>query len=76
MTTPIESDTLEGGEVLRASWQQYANDFNAMTDAEIEAESADERQKLDEAEGWLEAVAAWEAAGKPRSTRAHTGPAS
>jgi hypothetical protein len=51
---------------MREAWKRYENDFNAMTDDEIEYESNAERQKLDEAEDWLEAVAAWEAAGKPR----------
>ena len=48
-------------------WKQYAADFNAMTDAQIAAESEAERDKIEEAESWLEAVASWEAAGKPRS---------
>jgi len=47
-------------------WKQFAADFNALTDAEIEAECEAERTKLEEAESWLEAVASWEAAGKPR----------
>jgi nitrogen fixation/metabolism regulation signal transduction histidine kinase len=47
-------------------WKEYAGDFNSMTDAEIQEEVDDERQKLDEAESWLEAVASWIAAGRPR----------
>jgi len=47
-------------------WAKYANDFNAMTDEEIERECEVERDKLNEAEEWLEAVTAWEADGKPR----------
>ncbi len=50
------------------SWKQYAADFNAMTDEEIERETRDARNIVDEQESWLEAVAAWEAAGKPRAT--------
>lgn len=52
------------------TWRRYAADFNAMTDAEIESECNFERSLLDEAESWLEAVAAWEAAGKPRAALA------
>lgn len=51
------------------SWKQYAADFNAMTDAQINAESEICRAQIDEAESWLEAVAAWEKAGKPRECR-------
>jgi len=47
-------------------WAKYANDFNAMTDEEIEYESNAMSDKLNEAEEWLEAVAAWEADGRPR----------
>jgi hypothetical protein len=41
-------------------WLEYKSDFDSMTDAEVQI-------KLDEAESWLEAVASWEAAGKPRN---------
>jgi hypothetical protein len=51
---------------MSATWQQYANDFNALTDEQIEAECDQCRRDIDEAESWLEAVAAWEAAGRPR----------
>lgn len=47
-------------------WFQYEADFNAMSDEEIASEVADCRNRIDEDESWLEAVAAWEAAGKPR----------
>lgn len=49
------------------AWKQYAADFSAMSDEEIERESNDCRHQVDEAESWLEAVASWEAAGKPRA---------
>jgi len=52
---------------MENAWEQYAADFNAMTDDEIERESEQCRNQVDEAESWLEAVAAWEAAGKPRN---------
>jgi len=48
------------------AWKQYAADFNAMSDKEIEEESDRCRYEMDELESWLEAVASWEAAGKPR----------
>lgn len=48
------------------SWTRYAADFRALNDKEIEAESDQCRNQIDEAESWLEAVASWEAAGKPR----------
>jgi hypothetical protein len=51
---------------MKDAWKEYAADFRAMTDEEIEDECEIERRKLDEAESWLEAVASWEAAGKPR----------
>jgi len=51
------------------AWKQYAADFNGMTDKEIEDECKVCRDQVDEAESWLEAVASWEAAGKPRSVK-------
>ena len=48
------------------AWKQYAADFKSMTDAEIEAECEQCRNEVEEAESWLEAVASWKAAGKPR----------
>jgi hypothetical protein len=53
-------------------WKQYAADFNAMTDAEIEAETDRARSEINELEDWVEAVASWEAAGKPRAEREKT----
>lgn len=52
---------------MEALWKRYAADFDAMSDAQIERESERSRDQLEEAESWLEAVASWEAAGKPRS---------
>lgn len=48
------------------AWKKYAADFNGMTDAEIAASVRDAEEQLNEAEDWLEAVASWEAAGRPR----------
>ena len=53
-------------------WKQYAADFNAMTDAEIEAETDRAQSEINELEDWIEAVASWEAAGKPRAERGKT----
>ena len=47
-------------------WKQYAGDFNAMRDDEIEGECDRCREEINELESWLEAVASWEAAGRPR----------
>lgn len=52
--------------VPNKAWEQYRGDFNSMTDEEIEREVEAEQNKLDEAESWLEAVASWKEAGKPR----------
>lgn len=49
------------------TWKKYAADFTAMSDEEIERESDDARSLISEHEDWLEAVASWEAAGKPRT---------
>lgn len=55
---------------MEDAWKAYASDFNALTDEEIEDECRTCRDQVDEAESWLEAVAAWEAAGKPRNAQA------
>lgn len=49
------------------AWKRYEADFNAMTDEEIERERSYSQNLVDEQEDWLDAVASWEAAGKPRS---------
>lgn len=52
------------------AWKQYAADFDAMTDREINQESERCRYEMEDLESWLEAVASWEAAGKPRGEKA------
>jgi hypothetical protein len=47
-------------------WEKYAADFRATTDDKIEVECERCRDEVATAEEWLEAVASWEAAGKPR----------
>lgn len=48
------------------AWLRYKGDFNAMTDEEIRRECDRAQNEIDEHEDWLEAVASWYAAGKPR----------
>lgn len=55
---------------MSAAWKRYAADFNAMTDEEVEEERRRAQDLVDEQESWLEAVASWEAAGKPREQAA------
>lgn len=52
---------------MSEAWKEYEADFNAMTDEEIEEERSISQSYVDEHESWLEAVASWEAAGKPRN---------
>jgi hypothetical protein len=51
---------------MNDAWKKYEGDFNALTDEQIRHETNDALNQLDEAEEWLEAVASWEAAGRPR----------
>lgn len=55
---------------MRDAWKQYAADFDAMTDEQVEFERRLAQDLVDEQESWLDAVASWEAAGKPRTTPA------
>lgn len=58
---------------MTEAWIDYANDFDALSDEEIEEEVKYEENRLAEAESWLEAVASWKAAGKPRNKVASYG---
>lgn len=49
------------------AWKEYEADFNAMTDEEIEEDVSRCAAQVDESESWLDAVAFWKAAGKPRT---------
>jgi hypothetical protein len=51
-----------------SAWAKFQNDFNAMSDDDVIEENRRMEDRLGEAEEWLEAVAAWEAAGRPRTT--------
>lgn len=52
--------------ITNPNYQKYAADFNVMTDEDIEASMREAEDAMQEHEEWLEAVAAWEAAGRPR----------
>lgn len=53
-------------------WDQYQNDFDAMTDKQIDEETRSARNEVEEHESWLEAVAAWDEAGRPRTNKENT----
>jgi hypothetical protein len=48
-------------------WRQYSQDFDLMTDEEIDQHTKFCIEDKHDAECWLDAVASWEAAGRPRS---------
>ena len=48
------------------AWEQYKADFNAMSDEEIASEVEQSQALVDENQDWIDAVAAWKAAGRPR----------
>ena len=50
-------------------WKEYSADFDAMSDEEIEIERSRAQYIVDEEQEWLDAVASWVAAGKPRSAK-------
>lgn len=47
-------------------WQNFKNDFNSMTDEEVEEEIKDLQDTVDHALEWLDAAYSWKKAGKPR----------
>jgi hypothetical protein len=51
---------------MNEAWKRFEGDFNCMTDEEVEEVSAGEQEALERAEEWLEAVASWKSAGRPR----------
>lgn len=48
------------------AWSKFQNDFDSMTDAEVDSVTKEEERNLEQAEEWLEAVSAWAKAGRPR----------
>jgi hypothetical protein len=59
------ADTVEN----KPAWMDFRADFDGMTDAQIAEESEKASREMEEAEAWLEAVASWEAAGRPRTPK-------
>lgn len=51
-----------------SAWTRFKNDFDAMSDNDVIDETRRMEDQLAEAEDWLEAVASWEQAGRPRNT--------
>ena len=47
-------------------WKKYKGDFNAMTNEEVDFEVENSLEVVAIEEEWLEAVASWVEAGKPR----------
>ena len=62
----IEMIAHEQREVKNKMWRQYSQDFDLMTDDEINKQTAYYIEDKHDAECWLDAVQSWEAAGKPR----------
>lgn len=54
---------------MKDLWKSHASSFDNMTDEQIEYETQCMQRNLDEAEEWLEALASWEAAGRPRTVK-------
>lgn len=50
---------------MNGTWKKYAGTLNSLTDEQIEFECESARNDMANAKEWLEAVASWEAAGKP-----------
>lgn len=48
------------------AWYKFRGDFNSMTDEQIDRECEEAQERIDKDEEWLEAIASWKAAGKPR----------
>ena len=51
---------------MTEAWRQYAADFEAMTNKKIEDERQRSQYQIAIEKEWLDAVAAWKAAGRPR----------
>lgn len=50
-------------------WKKFKGDFNSMSDEEIDREAQTAQDLIDENSEFVEAVAAWKAAGKPRDNQ-------
>lgn len=51
-----------------SEFSKFQNDFDSMSDNDIIEETRRMEDQLHEAEEWLEAVTAWEEAGRPRAS--------
>lgn len=54
---------------MKDIWKPYQGDFNSMTDDEIKREVDAAQDTIDRETEFVEAAAAWVAAGKPRSRK-------
>ena len=70
--TPVMSETSGVADIVpskamsRPNWTKYAGDFRSMTDSQINMECKRAQDLIDSYEEWIEAVAEWKKAGKPR----------
>lgn len=53
--------------VKQEEWRKYQAYFDGLSDADIELECRNSESLIADETDWLEAVAAWKAAGKPRT---------
>lgn len=58
---------------MTEKWREYEADFNSLNDEEIEHEANVSLNEIAEHEDWLEAIASWVAAGRPRTKPEPTG---
>jgi hypothetical protein len=65
----MTDNRIYGAQLPDEGWKRYSADFDNMSNEEIEAETRHAQDLVDEHEDWLEAVASWEAAGRPRTTK-------
>jgi hypothetical protein len=63
----IEIITQEKRDAKNKMWMRYSQDFDLMTDDEINKHTEHCIEDKHDAECWLDAVQSWEAAGRPRN---------
>ena len=51
---------------IENAWEYHKGDFNSMTDEQIDEVTKEAEEQVEAYEKWLEAVASWKDAGKPR----------
>jgi len=52
---------------MKDIWKKFSGDFDSLTDDQIEEICQEDQNLINEKTEWLEAVASWKAAGKPRT---------